>query len=161
MSSWLIATLDPSLLPLGRHVHQHLKEKLERQRLTHEQALLDQNETHRSELERLKIHHQQQIHDYQHRLEQLTTERDTLDQQCQQLSARVNSFLESLAENENADAVLTTLEKLEKDRTSLETVLEMKNEELNQLRAKINEQVFQVGNKSINDDTIDESVCSS
>jgi hypothetical protein len=49
-----------------------------------------------------------------------------------------------MAESEHADVLLCHVETLEKDRTSLQTVLEMKNQELTQIRTKINEQVFQV-----------------
>ncbi len=54
-----------------------------------------------------------------------------------------------MANSEHADALLCHVETLEKDRTSLQTVLEMKNRELTQLRTKLNEQVFQVAGRKI------------
>jgi hypothetical protein len=49
-----------------------------------------------------------------------------------------------MANSEHADVLLCHVETLEKDRTSLQTVLELRNHELTQLRSRINEQVFQV-----------------
>ena len=49
-----------------------------------------------------------------------------------------------MANSEYADPLLSHVETLEKDRTSLQTVLELRNQELTQLRTRINEQVFQV-----------------
>jgi uncharacterized protein YqgV (UPF0045/DUF77 family) len=49
-----------------------------------------------------------------------------------------------MANSEHADLLLTHVAHLEKDRTSLQTVLEMKTQELMQLRTKLNEQVLQV-----------------
>lgn len=60
------------------------------------------------------------------------------------LEERIEMFNEEMAKSEHADLLLTHVEKLEKDRTSLQTVLELKNLEVTQLRAKINEQTFQV-----------------
>jgi hypothetical protein len=52
--------------------------------------------------------------------------------------------MEEMANSEHADPLLRRVEILEKDNTSLQTVLEIKNQELTQLRTKMNEQVFQV-----------------
>jgi hypothetical protein len=52
--------------------------------------------------------------------------------------------MEEMANSEYADPLLRHVETLEKDRTSLQTVLELRNQELTQLRTRINEQTFQV-----------------
>lgn len=52
--------------------------------------------------------------------------------------------MEEMENSEHADPLLRHVETLEKDKASLQTVLEMRNQELTQLRTKINEQVFQV-----------------
>jgi hypothetical protein len=52
--------------------------------------------------------------------------------------------MEEMSTSEYADPLLRHMETLEKDRTSLQTVLELRNHELTQLRSRINEQVFQV-----------------
>ncbi len=49
-----------------------------------------------------------------------------------------------MANSEYADPLLRHVATLEKDRESLETVLEFRNQELTQLRTRINEQVFEV-----------------
>lgn len=67
-----------------------------------------------------------------------------METRCAALQQRVDGFLEEMANSEHADLLLTHVDKLEKDRMSLETVLELKNQELTQLRTKMNEQVFQV-----------------
>lgn len=56
----------------------------------------------------------------------------------------MDDFLTEMANSEQADLLLCHVEHLEKDRTSLQSVLEMKNYEIGQLRTKLNEQVFQV-----------------
>jgi hypothetical protein len=52
-----------------------------------------------------------------------------------------------MSNSEYADPLLRHVATLEKDRTSLETVLEFRNQELTQLRTRINEQVFEVKKK--------------
>jgi hypothetical protein len=52
--------------------------------------------------------------------------------------------MEEMSNSEYADPLLRHVETLEKDRTSLQTVLELRNQELTQLRTRINEQTFQV-----------------
>lgn len=54
-----------------------------------------------------------------------------------------------MANSEYADPLLRHVETLEKDRTSLQTVLELRNQELTQLRTRLNEQVFQVRNDDL------------
>lgn len=49
-----------------------------------------------------------------------------------------------MANSEHADLLLCHVDKLEKDRTSLQTVLDLKGQELTQLRSRMNAQVFQV-----------------
>ena len=49
-----------------------------------------------------------------------------------------------MANSEHADLLLCHVDKLEKDRASLQTVLDLKGQELTQLRSRMNEQVFQV-----------------
>ena len=67
-----------------------------------------------------------------------------MEQRCSTLQSKVDDFLEEMANSEHADVLLCHVERLEKDRTSLQSVLEMKNQEVTQLRTKLNEQVFQV-----------------
>jgi len=54
-----------------------------------------------------------------------------------------------MSNSEYADPLLRHVATLEKDRTSLETVLEFRNQELTQLRTRINEQVFEVKKKKV------------
>ena len=49
-----------------------------------------------------------------------------------------------MANSEYADPLLRRVDILEKDRNSLETALEIKTQELTQIRTKMNEQVFEV-----------------
>jgi hypothetical protein len=49
-----------------------------------------------------------------------------------------------MANSEHADLLLCHVETLEKDRTSLQTVLEFKNKEITRLRTKLHEQEIQV-----------------
>jgi hypothetical protein len=49
-----------------------------------------------------------------------------------------------MANSEHADMLLCHVETLEKDRTSLQTVLEFKHKEVTQLRTKLNEQQIKV-----------------
>jgi hypothetical protein len=51
----------------------------------------------------------------------------------------VDSFLTEMANSEHADMLLCHVETLEKDRTSLQSVLELKTKELTQLRTKLHE----------------------
>ena len=69
--------------------------------------------------------------------------KEELEQRCKSLQERIDAFYEEMANSEHADLLLCHVDKLEKDRTSLQTVLELKNEELTNLRTKINEQTFQ------------------
>lgn len=52
-----------------------------------------------------------------------------------------------MANSEYADPLLSHVETLEKDRTSMQTVLELRNQELAQLRTRLDEQVFEVEQK--------------
>lgn len=67
-----------------------------------------------------------------------------MESRCQSLQEKVDGFLTEMANSEHADVLLCHVEHLEKDRTSLQTVLEMKTLEVNQLRTKLNEQIVQV-----------------
>lgn len=49
-----------------------------------------------------------------------------------------------MANSEHADPLLRHVETLEKDRTSMQTILELRNQELAQLRIRLDEQVFEV-----------------
>ena len=72
-------------------------------------------------------------------------EKNVLERRCASLQERVDGYMAEMASSPHADTLLCHVETLEKDRTSLQTVLEMKNQEVAQLRTKINEQVFEVG----------------
>ena len=68
-----------------------------------------------------------------------------LDTRCKSLQEQVDRFVDEMEKSELADPLLRRVEILEKERASLQTVLEIRNQELTQLRSKINEQVLQVG----------------
>ena len=53
-----------------------------------------------------------------------------------------------MANSEHADVLLCHVETLEKDRTSLQTVLELKTKELNHLRTRLNEQQIKVSTRN-------------
>ena len=72
-------------------------------------------------------------------------EKNELELRGASLQERIDGYMAEMASSPHADTLLCHVETLEKDRTSLQTVLEMKNQEVAQLRTKINEQVFQVG----------------
>jgi hypothetical protein len=59
-----------------------------------------------------------------------------------------------MASSEHGDLLLSHVDKLEKDRQSLEMVLEIKNQELTKLRTQIHEQINEVkiqqGNEHVN-----------
>jgi prefoldin subunit 5 len=65
------------------------------------------------------------------------------------LQERVDDFMAEMANSEHADLLLCHVDKLEKDRTSLQTVLDLKSQELTQLRTRMNEQAFQVRSMSL------------
>ena len=67
-----------------------------------------------------------------------------MESQCLVLQEKVDGFLTEMANSEHADMLLCHVETLEKDRTSLQTVLEWKNKEVTQLRTKLNEQEIKV-----------------
>lgn len=67
-----------------------------------------------------------------------------MESHCSSLQEKVDGFLTEMANSEHADLLLCHVETLEKDRTSLQTVLELKNKEITQLRTKLNEQQIQV-----------------
>jgi hypothetical protein len=52
--------------------------------------------------------------------------------------------MEEMANSEHADPLLRRVEILEKDRNSLQTALELRTQDLTQLRTRFNEQTFQV-----------------
>lgn len=67
-----------------------------------------------------------------------------MDSRCLLLQEKVDGFLAEMANCEQADLLLCHVETLEKDRTSLQSVLELKNKEITQLRTKLHEQEVQV-----------------
>ncbi len=67
-----------------------------------------------------------------------------MDSRCLLLQEKVDGFLAEMANSEHADLLLCHVETLEKDRTSLQTVLEFKNKEITRLRTKLHEQEIQV-----------------
>ncbi len=62
-----------------------------------------------------------------------------MESRCSVLQEKVDGFLTEMANSEHADVLLCHVETLEKDRTSLQSVLEIKTKELTQLRTKIRE----------------------
>ena len=67
-----------------------------------------------------------------------------METRCGILQEKVDGFLTEMANSEHADVLLCHVETLEKDRTSLQSVLELKNKEITQLRTKLHEQESQV-----------------
>ena len=60
------------------------------------------------------------------------------------MQEKVDGFLTEMANSQHADVLLCHVETLEKDRTSLQVVLELKNKEISQLRTKLHELQLQV-----------------
>ncbi|CAF3318522.1 unnamed protein product, partial [Rotaria sp. Silwood2] len=59
-----------------------------------------------------------------------------------------DNFYNEMANSEHADVLLCHVEILEKDRTSLQSVLELKNKEITQLRTKLNEQEIRLNDEN-------------
>ena len=71
-------------------------------------------------------------------------EKTELESRCAILQEKVDGFLTEMANSEHADVLLCHVETLEKDRTSLQSVLELKTKEITHLRTRLNEQVIKV-----------------
>lgn len=111
--------------------------QLENSHQTELNSLSQQNE---QIIEKLTKSHEQQFNEYQQRFEQLLKEKTESDARCGVLQEKVDAFLTEMANSEHADVLLCHVETLEKDRTSLQTVLEFKTKEVTQLRMKVSEQ---------------------
>lgn len=70
-----------------------------------------------------------------------------MESRCVVLQEKVDGFLTEMANSEHADVLLCHVETLEKDRTSLQTVLELKTKEISHLRTRLNEQEIKVRRK--------------
>lgn len=88
--------------------------------------------------------HEQQSNETQQKTNDLLNEKTELESRCMLLKEKVDGFLTEMANSQHADALLCHVETLEKDRTSLQSVLELKNKEITQLRTKVNEQQIKV-----------------
>lgn len=67
-----------------------------------------------------------------------------MESRCAILQEKVDEFLTEMANSEHADVLLCHVETLEKDRTSLQSVLELKTKEITHLRTRLNEQEIKV-----------------
>ena len=121
--------------------------------------LLNQHFEHSND--KLTKTHEQQLNEYQQKLDQLLVwnfllrkinclfcflkkEKTEVDVRCGILQEKVDGFLTEMGNSEHADVLLCHVETLEKDRTSLQTVLELKTKEVTQLRTKVSEQAMRV-----------------
>ncbi|UJR32141.1 hypothetical protein I4U23_019608 [Adineta vaga] len=120
-----------------------LKISIDQLQTSHQNELSTLEQQHRNQLDTIKELHQQQIIEYQQNLDKASNEKIEFEIRCKSLQEQVDRFMDEMANSEHADPLLRRVEILEKDRTSLQTVLEIRKQELTQLRTKINEQVFQ------------------
>ncbi|CAF1214956.1 unnamed protein product [Adineta steineri] len=120
-----------------------LKTVIEQLKTSHKKELIILNEQHQKQIDIINELHKKQIIDHQQQIDQLLNEKIQLQTQCTSLQEQVDRFNEEMANSEYADPLLRRVEILEKDRSGLQTVLEIRNQELTQLRTKMNEQVFE------------------
>jgi len=131
----------------AQHKCQRLIKQIEQLKSTHQNDLIRQTAEHQQRFETFERIHQDQIKEFHLKIQTIEDEKCLLESRCQILQEKVDSFLNEMANSEHADVLLCHVEHLEKDRTSLQTVLEMKTFEVNQLRTKLNEQTVQLEDK--------------
>ncbi|CAF3709444.1 unnamed protein product [Rotaria sp. Silwood1] len=117
-----------------------LKTSIEQLQSTHKNELSQLDKRYHSRIETLNKTHEQNLNEHQQKFDHLLHEKKELESRCSILQEKVDNFLTEMANSQHADVLLCHVETLEKDRTSLQTVLELKNKEITQLRTKLNEQ---------------------
>ncbi|CAF0765859.1 unnamed protein product [Adineta ricciae] len=126
-----------------RKANDQLKISIEILQTSHKDKLVTLEKQHRHETDLLKERHGKQTTEYQQNLDEASNKNMELDTCCKSLQEQVDRFVDEMEKSEHADPLSRRVEILEKDRASLQTVLEIRNQELTQLRSKINEQVLQ------------------
>ncbi|CAF1248418.1 unnamed protein product [Rotaria sordida] len=126
-----------------RIAYNQLKISIEQLQSSFKNELAILNEQHQNQINIMKETSKEKFIEYQQQIDKLLNEKIKLESHCTSLQEQVDRFMEEMANSEHADPLLRRVEILEKDRTSLQTALEIKNQELTQLRTKFNEQVFQ------------------
>ncbi|CAM4928714.1 unnamed protein product [Rotaria socialis] len=134
-------------LSKARTTQDQLKTSIEYLRSSHKNELSEINKRHQNQIESLNKTNEQRLNEYQQKLDNLLNENNQLEARCSVLQEKVDGFLTEMANSEHADVLLCHVETLEKDRTSLQTVLELKNKEITQLRTKLNEQEIQLNDE--------------
>ncbi|CAF4491393.1 unnamed protein product [Rotaria sp. Silwood2] len=124
-------------------VHSQLKIFIEQLQTSFKNELATLNEQHQNQINIMKETSKEKSIEYQQQIDKLLNEKIELETRCTSLQEQVDRFMEEMANSEHADPLLRRVETLEKDKASLQTALEIKNQELTQLRTKFNEQVFQ------------------
>mgnify|MGYP006892777371 CR=1 FL=1 len=89
-------------------------------------------------------HYKQELLRSNEIIDKLTNENQDFEKRCTNLQVEVDRFYDEMKNSEYADPLLRRVDILEKDRNSLETALEIKTQELIQLRIQMNEQSFEV-----------------
>ncbi|CAF1318098.1 unnamed protein product [Rotaria sp. Silwood1] len=123
--------------------HNQLKIFIEQSQSSFKNELATLNEQYQNQINIIKENSKEKFLEYQQQMNKLLNEKNEFETRCVSLQEQVDRFMEEMANSEHADPLLRRVETLEKDKTSLQTVLEIKSQELTQLRTKFNEQVFQ------------------
>ncbi|CAF0744396.1 unnamed protein product [Adineta ricciae] len=131
-------------LSQARLTNDQLKKSIELLQTTHRNDLITLEKQQQNRIDILNKTHEQQINEYQQKNKQLLQEKTEVETHCAILQEKVDGFLTEMANSEHADVLLCHMETLEKDRTSLQSVLELKNKEITQLRTKLHEQESQL-----------------
>ncbi|CAF3924289.1 unnamed protein product [Rotaria sordida] len=127
-------------LSKARTTKDQLEISIEHLQTYHKNELSVLDKRYHSQIETLNKTHEQKLNEYKQKMNHLLHEKNELESCCSLLQEKVDSFLTEMANSEHADILLCHVETLEKDRTSLQTVLELKTKEITQLRTKLNEQ---------------------
>ncbi|CAF0888426.1 unnamed protein product [Adineta steineri] len=133
-----------SQLSKVRIKNDQLKTSIQHLQLSHKNELTALDKQHQNRIEILNKTHEQQLNESQQKLNDLLNEKSQVDSHCLLLQEKVNGFVTAMENSEHADVLLCHVDTLEKDRTSLQTVLELKNKEIAQLRTKLHEQENQL-----------------
>ncbi|CAF4215364.1 unnamed protein product, partial [Rotaria magnacalcarata] len=130
-------------LSLVRTEHSQLKNFIKQLQLSHKNEIVTLNERCKNQINTMNGTYNEKCLEYQGQIDKLCNEKIQLETRSQSLQEQVDRFVEEMENSEHADPLLRRVETLEKDKASLQTVVEMRNQELTQLRTRINEQVFQ------------------
>ncbi|CAF2085137.1 unnamed protein product [Rotaria magnacalcarata] len=126
-----------------RTEHSQLKNFIKQLQLSHKNEIVTLNERCKNQINTMNGTYNEKCLEYQGQIDKLCNEKIQLETRSQSLQEQVDRFVEEMENSEHADPLLRRVETLEKDKASLQTVVEMRNQELTQLRTRINEQVFQ------------------